>query len=117
MTMVLAMAIEATLSPRAKTEAFLNKISTPYVPVTDSKSKVAAPKKIKVITIKEYWADAKTRWAIHTLHWSEFIEDCKWLIEEAKPYVQKVVDKVKPYINKLTNWVDDIFNPDKKKQP
>jgi len=115
--MALAMAIEATLSPRAKTEAFLSKISTPYVTVTDSKSKVAPPKRIVLITPREYWADAKTRWSIHTLHWSEFIEDCKWLIEEAKPYVQKVVDKVKPYIDKAIAWVQDIFNPDKKKQP
>ena len=113
--MELAMATEATLGARAKTEAFLNKISKPYTPVTDPNLKVDPPKKIKLITIKEYWADAKTRWAIHTLHWSEFIDDCKWVINESKPYIKKVIDKIKPYIDKVIAWVQDIFNPDKKK--
>ena len=113
--MVPAMAIEATLSPRGKAEAFLSKISTPVQIVTDPKTKVAPPKKIVLITPREYWEDAKTRWAIHTLHWSEFIEDCKWIINEAKPYIQKAIDKIKPYIDKAITWVKDIFDADKKK--
>ena len=103
--MVPAMAIEATLSPRAKAEAFLSKLSTPLSIVTQPK--IEAPKKIKLISRQEYWADAKTRWSIHTLHWSEFIDDCKWVIDKAKPYIQKVTDKIKPYIDKITEKIKE----------
>ena len=112
MTMMteLAMATEATLSARGKTDAFLNKISTPYIPVTEP-----TPEKPKLITRQEYWEDAKKRWEIHTNEIKDLINDCKWIIEKIKPYVQKVVSVVKPYIDKVVAWVQDIFNPDKKK--
>ena len=121
-TMTMATATKTALTPRAKTAAFLSKvqvISRPRVlskskPVTKptTKAKHAPPKKINLITPKEYWEDAKTRWAIHTLHWSEFIEDCKWItnkiwewikpyIEKAKPYVKKAIDKAKAWYKKI----------------
>ena len=121
-TMTMATATKTALTPRAKTDAFLSKVqvvSRPRVlskskPVTEptNKAKHAPPKKIKLITPKEYWEDAKTRWAIHTLHWSEFIEDCKWIankiwewikpyIEKAKPYVKKAIDKAKAWYKKI----------------
>ena len=110
MTMAPAMATEATV--RNKADAFLTKISIPYEPVTEP-----TPDKPKLISRQEYWADAKERWKLHTKEVKDLLNDCKWIIEKAKPYVKKVVEVVKPYIDKVTNWVDDIFNPDKKKQP
>ena len=108
--MVPAMAIEATLSPRAKTEAFLNKISTPYVPVTDP-----TPEKPDLITREEYWEDAKKRWKLHTKEIKDLIKDFKWFIEKVRPYVEQFIAKVKPYIDKVITWVKEIFSPDKKK--
>ena len=42
----------------------------------------------------------------------------KSLIEHEK--IETTITKAKvakPYIDKVTTWVNDIFNPDKKKQP
>ena len=118
----MAMVTKTALTPSARADEFLSKVqvvSRPRVlsnpkPVTEptTKAKHAPPKKIKLITPQEYWADIKTRWAIHTLHWSEFVEDCKWLankiwewakpyIEKAKPYVKKTIDKVKTWYKKV----------------
>ena len=105
-----AMAIEATLGARGKADAFLDKISTPYVPVTDP-----TPEKPDLITREEYWEDAKKRWKLHTQEIKDLIKDCKWLIEKAKPHIQNIINKIKPYIDKVIAWVKDIFNPDKKK--
>ncbi len=102
-----AMAIEATLSPRARTDAFLNKLSQPSETMTDDfKIKIAPPKKIKVIPLKDYVADAKTRWKVHTLHFSEFLQDCQWLAEEASPYITKAIDKTKELGKSAKTWVD-----------
>ena len=108
--MVLAMAIEATLGARGKADAFLNKISTPYVPVTDP-----TPEKPDLITREEYWEDAKKRWKLHTKEIKDLIKDFKWFIEKVTPYIKQFVDKVKPYIDKVIAWVKEIFSPDKKK--
>ncbi len=109
-TTVLAMATEATLGARGKADAFLNKISTPYVPVTDP-----TPEKPDLITREEYWEDAKKRWEIHTKEIKDLIKDFKWFIEKVTPYIKQFIAKVKPYIDKVTNWVKDIFDADKKK--
>ena len=109
-TTVLAMATEATLGARGKADAFLNKISTPYVPVTDP-----TPEKPDLITREEYREDAKKRWEIHTKEIKDLIKDFKWFIEKVKPYVEQFIARVKPYIDKVTNWVKDIFDADKKK--
>ena len=108
--MELVMAIEATLGARGKADAFLNKISTPYVPVTDP-----TPEKPDLITREEYWEDAKKRWKLHTKEIKDLIQDCKWFIEKVRPYVEQFIAKVKPYIDKIITWVKEIFSPDKKK--
>ena len=115
MMMEAAMAIEATLSPRARTDAFLNKLSQPVKTMTtEIKTKVAPPKKIKVIPLKDYIADAKTRWKVHTLHFSEFVEDCQWVIEESKPYVTKAIDKTKELGRSAKTWVDQVQTKNEK---
>lgn len=118
-TMTMATATKTALTPRAKTDAFLSKvevISRPRVlsnpkPVTEptTKAKHAPPKKIKLITPKEYWEDAKTRWAIHTLHWGEFIEDCKWVINKTREWLKPYIEKAKPYVKKAIDKVKDWY--------
>ena len=110
MTTEPAMATEATVISKA--DAFLTKISIPYEPVTEP-----TPDKPKLISRQEYWEDAKERWKLHTKEVKDLVNDCKWIIEKAKPYVKKIVEVVKPYIDKVITWINDIFNPDKKKQP
>tara|TARA_R100000458_G_scaffold50741_1_gene51045 strand:- start:188 stop:547 length:360 start_codon:yes stop_codon:yes gene_type:complete len=115
MMMEAAMATEATLSPRARTDAFLNKLSQPVKTMTtEVKPKVAPPKKIEVIPLKDYVADAKTRWKVHTLHFSEFVEDCQWVIEKSKPYVTKAIDKTKELVKSANTWIEKTQSKNEK---
>ena len=119
------MAIKTIQSPTKKTDEFLSRVavvSRPKVllkpkPVTEStnKAKHAPPKKIKLMTRQQYLEDIKTRWAIHTLHFSEFVDDCRWLINKIGEWANPYVEKAKPYVKKAVNKVREWLKPAKPK--
>jgi hypothetical protein len=122
-TTTLVMATKTIQSPTKKTDEFLSRVavvSRPKVllkpkPVTEStnKAKHAPPKKIKLITRQQYWEDIKTRWAIHTLHFSEFVDDCRWLINKIGEWANPYVEKAKPYVKKAVNKIREWLKPAK----
>ena len=47
----------------------------------------------------DYVADAKVRWEIHQWETKQLWEDCKWVYNNTKPIVSKVVDYCKKSYN------------------
>ena len=51
----------------------------------------------------DYVADAKVRWEIHQWETKQLWEDCKWVYNNTKPIVTKVVDYCKTSYNRAFN--------------
>ena len=95
----LAMATNATLS--AKADAFLNKLSTPYRSMAETKEKtVPAPTKLKLLTLEDYKQDIRARWLILQREINELIIDIKKFIDFATPMVKSTFDKLKSLFSK-----------------
>ena len=94
MMMDLAMATNATLS--AKADAFLNKLSTPYRSMAETKEKtVPDPTKLKLLTLEDYKQDIRARWLILQREVNELIIDIKKLIDFVAPKVKNTYDTLK----------------------
>ena len=99
MMMDLAMATNATLS--AKADAFLNKLSTPYRSMAETKEKtVPDPTKLKLLTLEDYKQDIRARWLILQREVNELIIDIKKFIDFATPIVKNTFDKLKSLFSK-----------------
>ena len=99
MMMDLAMATNATLS--AKADAFLNKLSTPYRSMAETKEKtVPDPTKLKLLTLEDYKQDIRARWLILQREVNELIIDIKKFIDFASPIVKNTFDKLKSVFSK-----------------
>ena len=95
----LAMATNATLS--AKADAFLNKLSTPYRSMAETKEKtVPDPTKLKLLTLEDYKQDIRARWLILQREVNELIIDIKKFIDFATPIVKNTFDKLKSLFSK-----------------
>ena len=55
------------------------------------------------IKFDDYVADAKVRWQIHQYEVNELWNDCKWVYNNTKPIVTKVVDYCKTSYNRAFN--------------
>ena len=85
----------ATKSVRARTDAFLNKL-TPHHIMTETKEKtVPAPTKLKLLTFEDYKQDIRARWLIFQRELNELIEDIKKLINFVAPKVKNTFDTLK----------------------
>ena len=105
MMMGRAMATNATLS--AKADAFLNKLSTPYrsmvepiMTTSTAQSPYPAPRKLKLLTLKDYKQDIRARWLILQREINELIIDIKKFIDFATPMVKSTFDKLKSLFSK-----------------
>ena len=95
----LAMGTNATLS--AKADAFLNKLSTPYRSMAETKEKtVPDPTKLKLLTLEDYKQDIRARWLILQREVNELIIDIKKFIDFATPIVKNTFDKLKSLFSK-----------------
>ena len=85
----------ATKSVRARTDAFLNKLTPQHI-MTETKEKtVPAPTKLKLLTFEDYKQDIRARWLIFQRELNELIEDIKKLINFVAPRVKNAFDTLK----------------------
>ena len=107
------MTVATATKPTAPRKRRTRKVAVKTVQGAAPKAvKVTTPKRpsaAKLISPNRYWSDIKTRWAIHTLHWGEFIEDCKWVINKTREWLKPYIEKAKPYVKKAIDKVKDWY--------
>ena len=84
----------ATVTATKYTQPVVNKMTE-----TPVKSRPAQPN----ISWNDYVADAKVRWEIHQWETKELWNDCKWVYNNTKPIVTKVVNYCKDSYERAFN--------------
>ena len=103
-----------TRNPRATKKAITKSVASVATVTPNLNSETPAIKKVtetKVnlrpekpnISWNDYVADAKVRWQIHQWETKELWNDCKWVYNNAKPIVIKVVDYCKDSYERAFN--------------
>ena len=93
-----------TRKPRTTKKATAKSVAsvatvTPKVTQTPVKLRPEKPN----LSWDDYVADAKVRWEIHQWETQQLWEDCKWVYNNTKPIVIKVVDYCKTSYNRAFN--------------
>ena len=84
----------ATVTATKYTQPVVNKMTE-----TPVKSRPEQPN----ISWNDYVADAKVRWEIHQWETKQLWEDCKWVYNNTKPIVTKVVNYCKDSYERAFN--------------
>jgi hypothetical protein len=84
----------ATVTSTKYTQPVVNKVT---------ETPVKSRPETTLITWDSYVADAKVRWEIHQWETKQLWEDCKWVYNNTKPIVTKVVDYCKTSYNRAFN--------------
>ena len=103
-----------TRKPRATKKATTKSVASVATVTPNLNSEKPAIKKVtetKVnlrpekpnLSFDDYVADAKVRWEIHQWETKELWNDCKWVYNNAKPIVIKVVDYCKDSYERAFN--------------
>ena len=102
-----------TRKPRATKKATTKRVASvaTVTPLNSAKPAIKKVTETKVnlrpekpnISWNDYVADAKVRWQIHQWETKELWNDCKWVYNNTKPIVSKVVDYCKESYERAFN--------------
>ena len=97
---MMTMITTGTKSVLTRTDSFLNKLNPKTIMAELTGRSIPAPKKLKLLTLKDYKQDIRARWLILQREINELIIDIKKFIDFATPMVKSTFDKLKSLFSK-----------------
>ena len=97
---MMTMITTGTRSVLTRTDSFLNKLNPQTIMAEPKKSSIPAPKKLKLLTLKDYKQDIRARWLILQREVNELIIDIKKLLDFVTPMVKNTYDTLKSLFSK-----------------
>ena len=97
---MMTMITTGTKSVLTRTDSFLNKLNPKTIMAELTSRSIPAPKKLKLLTLKDYKQDIRARWLILQREINELIIDIKKFIDFATPMVKSTFDKLKSLFSK-----------------
>ena len=97
---MMTMITTGTKSVLTRTDSFLNKLNPKTIMAELTSRSIPAPKKLKLLTLKDYKQDIRARWLILQRELYELGIDIKRFINFVMPMVKGIVDKLKSLFSK-----------------